>query len=97
MSDKLEANPDAYMGNPGLLGDGGYHNRLRWDGEHRPEASNCTDCRYMVGYVSWWCTNRERADAVGTGTPGDEDCKWWTPCVRDKPPWHVRLGRLLRG
>lgn len=37
----------------------------------------CFDCFWLVGYVSWWCTNDEAIEQRGTSIPGVHSCSFW--------------------
>lgn len=54
----------------------------------------CDTCRYLVGYVSWWCDNDDALAQRSTAVPGAGSCEFWgEPALYE--PFYKRAWRGL--
>lgn len=45
------------------------------------QRMQCSTCRYLHGYVSWWCANEEARIERNTALPTAINCPYWDhPC-----------------
>ena len=49
-----------------------------------PEARACSresgpDCKWLIPYISWWCTNEACCKSRGTQIPGVIGCPFYKP------------------
>ena len=40
---------------------------------------NCASCNFLVGYINWWCSNKDACKMRGTNIPGVCHCPYWKP------------------
>lgn len=97
MSDKLITNKDVYISPPNLFTSRTHYKQiLKYNGKHRFDLRNCTDCKHMVAYVNWWCINKDASDYRSTSLPGESDCSFWEPCDREAPPVLIQTKSLFK-
>lgn len=56
---------------------------VRWTGGELHQGQ-CSDCGWLIGYVTWWCGNQEAVKAFGTSIPGRRGCRYWKAPKRRK-------------
>jgi hypothetical protein len=86
INDRDESDPCSVV----RCGDG-YQVRLRPG--RSPREGDCKDCRYLRGYVGWWCTSDQAQAAHGTALPGRTDCPYWSDPLPMKPPQEGTTGQ----
>lgn len=58
-----------------------------------PDANKkrCFDCIYCVGYISWWCENKEAIERRNTAIPGTSNCPQWAAVPHGKRSFWSKL------
>lgn len=58
------------------------------------EKRCCSNCKFMVSHVSWWCKNNEAIKSRGTNIPSVVKCIYWYPGMHHDDK---NLTRIIKG